>query len=579
MGLKKVAFKIKAQHHHLHANGEFVMEPILLYDTTLRDGTQGEDVNFSAQDKLKIARRLDDIGIHYIEGGWPGSNPRDKRFFELAKSTKFETARLTAFGATRKPGISVRDDSNLSALLDSDTPVVTIFGKSWTLHVEQVLDISRDENLAMIAETVAFLKGAGREVIYDAEHFFDGFDADPDYALQTLLAALDNGAEAIVLCDTNGGTLPFAIETVTRTVRHRLSEHLSAGGGAKPVKIGIHTHNDSGLAVANTITAVHSGAVLVQGTVNGYGERCGNADLNVIIPILCLKMSRPCVSPENLSKLKSLSRFVSETANLVPINTRPFVGRSAFAHKGGIHVSAIMKVPRAYEHIDPAWVGNRRRVLVSDLAGKSNVEYKAREFGLDLGVNGFDSRAIVTRIKDLEDQGYQFDVADGSFKILIQKITEQFKPPFELESFRVTIEKDKDLPCSAHATIKISVDGRTEITAAEGRGPVSALDNALRKALDRFFPDLDAMRLVDFKVRVIDGRDGTAAKVRVFIESRDLEDIWSTIGVSEDIIEASWQALADSFHYKLASKRDPQAEAAVPCASGATRNAAALSDR
>ena len=552
------------------------MEPVILYDTTLRDGTQGENINFSAEDKLKIAKRLDDIGIHYIEGGWPGSNPRDKRFFDLAKSTKFKTARLTAFGATRRPGIEARDDSNLAALLDSDTSAVAIFGKSWNLHVEQVLNISRDENLDMIAESVAFLKAADREVIYDAEHFFDGFDEDPEYALQSLFAALDNGADAIVLCDTNGGALPFLVESATRTVRQRLSERLSVGGRTKKVDIGIHTHNDSGLAVANTITAVHSGAVMVQGTINGYGERCGNADLNSIIPILCMKMNRPCVSSENLLKLKSLSRFVSETANLVPINTRPFVGRSAFAHKGGIHVSAITKVPRAYEHIDPALVGNRRRVLVSDLSGKSNVEYKAREFGLDLDANGFDSREIVTRIKDLEEQGYQFDVADGSFKILVQKFTEQFRPHFELESFRVTIEKDKDLPCSAHATIKISVDGRTEITAAEGRGPVSALDNALRKALDRFFPDLDAMRLVDFKVRVIDGRDGTAAKVRVFIESRDHEDIWSTIGVSEDIIEASWHALADSFHYKLAREIDPKAEAAAPRDASASSNAAAL---
>jgi 2-isopropylmalate synthase len=541
------------------------MDPILLYDTTLRDGTQGENVNFSAEDKLKIAKRLDDIGVHYIEGGWPGSNPRDKHFFELAKATPLQTARLAAFGATRKPGIAAREDANLAALLDSDTAVVTIFGKSWTLHVEQVLNIDRQENLAMIADTVAYLKAAGREVIYDAEHFFDGYDEDPTYALQTLVAALDSGADAIVLCDTNGGSLPFAVESATRAVRRHLTAHRSANGAAEPVRIGIHTHNDSGLAVANSITAIHAGAVLIQGTVNGYGERCGNADLNSIIPILCLKMNRACLSPENLSKLKSLSRFVSDTANLVPVHSRPFVGRSAFAHKGGIHVSAIMKVPRAYEHIDPARVGNRRRVLVSDLSGKSNVEYKAREFGLDLGANGCDSREIVARIKDLEERGYQFDVADGSFKILIQKFTEQFRPHFELESFRVTIEKDRDLPCSAHATIKISVDGRTEITAAEGRGPVSALDNALRKALDRFFPELDTMRLVDFKVRVIDGREGTAAKVRVFIESRDPEDIWSTIGVSEDIIEASWQALADSFHYKLAQKAGPKPNKRATC--------------
>jgi 2-isopropylmalate synthase len=525
------------------------MEPVLLYDTTLRDGTQGENINFSAEDKLKIARRLDDIGIHYIEGGWPGSNPRDRRFFEMVRSTNFKTARLAAFGSTRRPGITPEKDPNLAALLESETPVVTIFGKSWDLHVEQIMDNTLQENLAMIRETTAYLKAAGREVIYDAEHFFDGFKENPDYALETLAAAVAGGADMVVLCDTNGGSLPFEVETATQTVNRFLQNQIG------PVPIGIHTHNDCGLAVANAISAIRAGALLVQGTINGYGERCGNADLNSIIPILSLKMDQPGISAENLAKLKNLSRFVSDTANLVPLNTRPFVGRSAFAHKGGIHVSAIMKVPRAYEHVDPALVGNRRRVLVSDLSGKSNVEYKAREMGVELGCNGCDSREIVARIKDLEEKGYQFDVADGSFKILIEKFTEQFRPHFDLESFRVTIEKDKDLPCSAHATIKISVDGRHEITAAEGQGPVSALDNALRKALDRFFPDLDAMRLVDFKVRVIDGRDGTAAKVRVIIESRDQDDLWSTIGVSEDIIEASWQALADSFHYKLAKEK------------------------
>ncbi len=537
------------------------MAPILLYDTTLRDGTQGENINFSAEEKLKIAKRLDDIGIHYIEGGWPGSNPRDKQFFELAASVDFRNARLTAFGSTRRPGIAPRDDANVTALIESGTPVVTIFGKTWDLHVEKIMDNTLDENLAMIGDTVACLKSQGREVIYDAEHFFDGYKENSDYAMETLYAALDAGADALVLCDTNGGTLPFDIDTATRFVIEAVHARQEAAGDTSPVTIGIHTHNDCGLAVANTIIAVRAGATMVQGTINGYGERCGNADLTSIIPILSLKMNLTCMASENLAKLKSMCRFVSETANLVPLNTRPFVGKSAFAHKGGIHVSAIMKSPRAYEHIDPALVGNHRRVLVSDLSGKSNVVYKAKELGIDLNVNGSDSRQIVSRIKDLEDQGYQFDVADGSFKILLEKFTEQFKPYFELESFRVTIEKDQDLPCSAHATIKISVDGRQEITAAEGRGPVSALDNALRKALDRFYPDLDAMRLVDFKVRVIDGRDGTAAKVRVFIESRDRDDLWSTIGVSEDIIEASWQALADSFQYKLANANDGQTEA------------------
>ncbi len=531
------------------------MEPTVLYDTTLRDGTQGENITFTADEKIKIALKLDDIGIHYIEGGWPGSNPKDMQFFDLAKRVKFKAARLVAFGSTRRPGVSPGEDENLRALIASETPAVAIFGKSWDLHVEDVMCISREENIEMIRDSVKFLKWNGREVIYDAEHFFDGYKNNRDYALQTLDAAIEGGADFVVLCDTNGGTLPFEVETIVKAVRASLAEKKFADSGNRPVKLGIHTHNDCGLAVANSITAVQAGAVMVQGTINGYGERCGNADLNSIMPILKLKMNRPCISDENLRKLKTLSRYVSELANQVPINNRPFVGKSAFAHKGGIHVSAIMKVPRAYEHMDPAVVGNQRRVLVSDLSGKSNIEYKALELDVELGNNGFDSSKIVSEIKQLEQQGYQFDVAEGSFKILMEKFTDQFTPLFELEAFRVTIEKDKDQPCSSQATVKISVGGKQEITAAEGYGPVSALDNALRKALDRFYPDLDTMSLVDFKVRVIDGSRGTAAKVRVFIESRDQDKIWSTIGVSEDIIEASWQALADSFQYKLASEK------------------------
>ncbi len=525
------------------------MEEILLYDTTLRDGTQGENINFTALEKIKIAQRLDDIGIHYIEGGWPGSNPRDREFFELAKRTELCNSRLTAFGSTRRPGIPVHKDPNLQALLEAETPTVALFGKSWDLHVTRIMENTPEENLAMIAESVAYMKQAGREVVYDAEHFYDGFAENPDYALETLKAAADAGADAIVLCDTNGGSLPRQIEAATRKTIDSLLL-------SEAVRIGIHAHNDCNLGVANTIIAVETGASLVQGTINGYGERCGNADLTSIIPILALKMNRRCMSEANLAKLRKLSRFASETANLVPLNSRPFVGRSAFAHKGGIHVSAIGKEPRAYEHMAPEVVGNRRRVLVSDLAGKSNVEYKAKELGIDLNNNGKDGRMLVEKIKQLEQDGYQYDVAEGSLKILMEKFTEQFQPLFELESFRVTIEKDKEQPCSAHATIKIAVGGQKEITAAEGHGPVSALDNALRKALDKFYPDLDLMQLVDFKVRVMDGRAGTAARVRVYIESRDQNDIWSTIGVSSDIIEASWQALADSFHYRLSRKTE-----------------------
>lgn len=523
------------------------MQPVLIYDTTLRDGSQGENISFSSEEMLKIALKLDELGVHYIEGGWPGSNVRDARFFELARSASFTQARITAFGSTRKANTHVTDDPNLKALVTSHAPAVAIVGKTWPLHIEAVMGNTRTENLAMIRDSVCHLKQLGREVIYDAEHFFDAYKEDPEYALLTLVTALHAGADILVLCDTNGGTLPFDVEeTVVRVISYFREQHQS------DPHIGIHAHNDCGLAVANSISAVRAGAIMVQGTVNGYGERCGNADITSIIPILNLKMGRISIPAHKLNRLKSMSRFVSETANMIPLNSRPFVGKSAFAHKGGLHVNAIMKIPRAYEHIDPSLVGNERRVLVSDLGGKSNVVYKARELGVELG-EGSDNQKIISQIKELENQGYQFDVADGSMKILLQKLTEQFTPLFDLESFRVTIEKDKDQPCSAHATIKIAVGGAHEITAAEGSGPVSALDNALRKALGKFYPnDLDNMHLVDFKVRVIDGREGTAAKVRVFIESRDQEEIWSTIGVSEDIIEASWQALADSFQFKLA---------------------------
>lgn len=531
------------------------MEPVLLYDTTLRDGTQGEHVSFTAEEKIEIALRLDDFGIHYIEGGWPGSNPRDMQFFDLAKRTKFANSTIAAFGSTRKAGIRPDEDRNLAALLESETRAVTIFGKTWDLHVEKVIKTTPEENLAMIYESVEFLKKNGREVIYDAEHFFDGYKGNRNYALKTLKTALEAGAEFLVLCDTNGGTLPSEVESIMADVKSALSEKYESKKDTPPVKYGIHTHNDAGLAVANSISAIQSGAVMVQGTINGYGERCGNADLISIIPILCLKMNRPSVSAENLAKLKKLSRFVSETANIVPLNSRPFVGESAFAHKGGIHVDAVMKTSRAYEHMPPELVGNRRRVLVSDLSGKGNIEYKIKELGIDLAENGLDTRKVVAEIKRLEHQGYQFEAADGSLKILMEKFAEQFQPKFDLESFRVIIEKNKDQPCNSQATIEISVGGKTEITAAKGKGPVSALDNALRKALEKFYlTDLDTMRLVDYKVRVIEGREGTGARVRVLVESRDEDDIWRTIGVSQDIIEASWHALEDSFQYKLSKE-------------------------
>ncbi len=528
---------------------------VFLYDTTLRDGMQGENIFFSPDDKVKIAKRLDDSGIHYIEGGWPGSNPGASHFFELAKKIEFKKAKLTAFGSTRRPGKTCREDTNIQALINSKAPVITIFGKSWDLHVESIMETSKRENLSMIEESIEYFFNHDLEIIYDAEHFFDGFKANPDYALKTLEAAFKGGTRCLVLCDTNGGTLPCDIETITKEVIKHFRSDLQVKDNSELV-FGIHTHNDGAMAVANSVMAVHAGATMVQGTINGYGERCGNADLTAVIPLLALKMNQDCITDENLGKLLNLSRFVSETANVPPVNSRPFVGKSAFAHKGGIHVSAVMKNPKAYEHIAPELIGNERRVLVSEQSGKSNIEYKAKELGVSIGEKGLNKHQIVSSIKELENYGYEFDAAEGSLKLIMEKFTDQFVPHFELESFRVVVEKDKERPCYSHAMIKIRVDDKTEITSAEGDGPVSALDNALRKALSTIYPQIKDMHLVDFKVRVIDGMDGTDAKVRVLIESRDENNIFSTIGVSEDIIEASWQALADSFQYKLSLDRE-----------------------
>ncbi|PIE61190.1 MAG: citramalate synthase [Desulfobacterales bacterium] len=516
----------------------------LLYDTTLRDGMQGENIFFSPEDKLKMALRLDDAGIHYIEGGWPGSNPGAKAFFELARNQRFNTSKITAFGATRRQGKSCEADANLKALIDCGAPVLTIFGKSWDLHVEDIMSNTRTENLAMIEESVAYLRAHDREVVYDAEHFYDGYKANPEFALETLDAAYNGGTRSLVLCDTNGGCLPMEVDTITREVVTHFADRPDA-------IFGIHTHNDTAMAVANAISAVHAGVTMVQGTINGYGERCGNADLTAIIPILALKMNRDCISKKNLAKLQSLSRFVSEMANMPPLGSRPFVGKSAFAHKGGVHVSAIMKNPRAYEHMAPEDVGNKRRVLVSEQSGKSNIVYKAEELGVDLGPDDTKKALIVSKIKELENQGFEFDTADGSLKLIMERLTDQYKSRFDLVSFRVSVEKDEERPCYSHAMIKIRVGDKTEITSAEGDGPVSALDNALRKALSAVYPSVNDMHLVDFKVRVIDGSEGTDARVRVLIESRDTNNIFSTVGVSEDIIEASWQALADSFQHKL----------------------------
>lgn len=518
------------------------MEPqILIYDTTLRDGTQGEQISFSAEEKLRIAQRLADLGVHYIEGGWPGSNPKDRRFFRMAKDLRLKGSRLSAFGSTRKPRTRPEKDANLKSLFQAETQTLTIFGKSWDLHVTEILGVSLEENLGMITESITYIKSKGKEVIFDAEHFFDGYKANPDYSVRTIQAALSGGADLIVLCDTNGGSMVGEVKRIVEEVRKSFPG----------VALGIHAHNDGGLAVANTLAAVEAGATMVQGTINGYGERCGNADLTSVIPNLQLKLGRKCLDDSKLHLLTEVSRYVSDVANIPPLNERPFVGRSAFAHKGGVHVSAIVKKPPAYEHIEPGVVGNKRRVLVSDLSGKSNIEYKANEMRITLGGNGYDSREIVREIKRMEDQGYQFDAAEGSLELLMKKTTGQFEEPFSLLSLRVINEKDKDGQTTSQATIKISVGEEEEITAAEGNGPVNAIDNALRKALRKFYPNISEMRLVDFKVRVLEGSAGTAAKVRVLIESRDGKDIWNTVGVSENIIEASWQALVDSIYFKL----------------------------
>lgn len=516
------------------------MKTVKLYDTTLRDGTQAEGINFSSADKLLIAKKLDEFGMDYIEGGWPGSNPKDIEFFEQVGSLKLKRARIAAFGSTRRAKTSVEKDANVIRLLESKTPVVTIFGKSWMLHVKDVLRTTADENLRMISDTVEYLKGLGKEVIYDAEHFFDGYMNNPEYAMETLMAAERAGADTIVLCDTNGGTMPLKLVEIMRKVKADVKTPL-----------GIHSHNDAGMGTANAIIGVLEGAVQVQGTINGYGERCGNANLVDIIPNLVLKLGIPCVSRKSLGMLTELSRFVDEIANLASNNRAPFVGLSAFAHKGGIHADAVLKNSRGYEHVDPGWVGNTRRILVSELSGKSSVFMKAQEMRLNLKKDDPATRKVLEIIKRLESEGYEFEAAEASFKLLVEKTLKRHTPFFDLEGFRVSVEKRGDGQIISEATIKVKVGDIFEHTAAEGDGPVNALDYALRKALIPFYPSIAEVHLADYKVRVLNVKAGTAAKVRVLVESRDKDAIWGTVGVSENIIEASWQALVDSVEYKL----------------------------
>lgn len=514
-------------------------ERVELFDTTLRDGTQGEHVTLSVQDKIRIARRLDAFGIDVIEGGWPGSNPKDYAFFDAAKDIEWKHAQVCAFGSTRRAGNTPEEDPNLRCLIEAQTPTVSIFGKSWTLHARVALGITLEENLELIESSVAYLRGYGKRVIYDAEHFFDGYKDDPVYALQTLRAAAEAGADTLVLCDTNGGTLPSEIARIVSKIKAQFDQ-----------TIGIHTHNDGGCSIANTLMAVEAGARHVQGTFNGIGERTGNADLCAVIAGLQLKMGFACVEPEQLRQLTDLSHFVNEVANLDPIDRSPYVGRSAFAHKGGIHVSAVMKEPRAYEHLKPEDVGNKRRVLVSDLSGQSNVRYKAEELGINLDEKD-QARKAIQRIKELEHQGYEFQGAEASFELLLRTIQGEDTDFFSLERLRVRSEKDGQGVDFSEATIVVQVQGHRELAVGEGSGPVDALSHALQNVLAGFYPHLQDVRLADYKVRVLNPEDGTAAAVRVLIEHRDGEHSWHTVGVSTNILEASWQALADGVRYYL----------------------------
>ncbi len=510
---------------------------VSLYDTTLRDGTQREGLSLSVEDKVKIARVLDELGIAYIEGGWPGSNPKDAEFFARIARRGLGQARVAAFGSTRRAGVGCENDHSIQALVAAETPVVTLVGKSSTLHVERVLETTRDENLRMIGDSVAFFRRLGKEVVYDAEHFFDGWRLDPEYALATLEAAADAGADWVVLCDTNGGSLPETVRAAVGAVRERITGPL-----------GVHPHNDAGLAVANALAGVEAGCTQVQGTINGYGERCGNVDLVPVIANLQLKLGYEVLPLKMLHRLSEVSHFVAAVANLNPDAHAPYVGRSAFAHKGGIHVAAIAKMPESYQHIDPALVGNELRVVVSEVAGRRNVRLRAEALGLDAATSEGD---VLQRIKELEHRGFQFEAAEGSFEMLLRRAAPDYRAPFELLDFTVMVEKRGGQGVASQATVKLRVGEEIMHTAAEGDGPVNALDRALRKALVPHYPELDDVRLVDYKVRIVDEHLGTAARPRVIVESAKGTERWSTVGCSENIIEASWLALWDSLELPL----------------------------
>lgn len=521
---------------------------IRLYDTTLRDGTQREGLSLSVDDKLRIAKELDIFGVDYIEGGWPGSNPKDVEFFQRARGLSLRHSRIAAFGSTRHAASQCEHDANIQALVAAQTPVVTLVGKSSVLHVERVLETTREENLRMIADSVGYLAALGKEVVYDAEHFFDGYRLDREYALATLGAAASAGAACVVVCDTNGGSLPEYVAETVRTVRGFLDRN---GSGA--TTIGVHTHNDSGLAVANAMAAVGAGASHVQGTINGYGERCGNMDLVPLLANLQLKLGYECVTDDQLARLTEVSHLVADVANLNPDAHAPYVGRSAFAHKGGIHVAAVHKFRESYEHVDPALVGNETRVVVSELAGRKNVRMRGEALGLDLDGR---ERAVLQQIKELEANGFQFEAADGSFELLVRRSAPGYRPPFELLDYTTIVSRQADAAPRVQVMVRLQVGDEVMHTAADAEGPVHALDTAIRKALLPYYPELAEVHLVDFKVRIIDTHRGSAAKPRVLIESARGDERWSTVGCSENIIEASWQALWDSLELPLLRDRD-----------------------
>jgi 2-isopropylmalate synthase len=522
-----------------------MMKQVIAYDSTLRDGAQAQGVSFTVEDKLKIVQRLDELGIGYIEAGNPGSNPKDLEFFELVSALKLKQAKIIAFGSTRKVGIAAAEDRNLQSLLSANTAAVAIFGKSWDYQVTDILRTTLLENLDMIADTIGFLKTQGKEVVFDAEHFFDGYKANPDYAMQTLQAAVQAGADVLCLCDTNGGTFPDEVSDITKKVVSSFN-----------VQVGIHCHNDCEMAVANSIAAVQAGATQVQGTMNGIGERCGNANLCAIIPNLQLKLGINCIPPANMGDLTSAARFVSEIANMTFNEKAPYVGNDAFSHKGGMHIDAVSKNPISYEHINPEKIGNVRHILVSEVAGRSALLNKINAVDASLNKDSADTKRILEHLKYLEHEGYQFESAESSFELMVQRLLGKLSPFFTLIEYKVSTHAPATEGVNSTATIRIAVGEQEETTIAEGDGPVNALDKAVRKALERFYPAINEVKLIDYKVRVLDSDQATAAKVRVLIESADQRENWTTVGVSTDIIDASWRAMLDAIEYKL--MRDAQ---------------------